>query len=96
MVYSVDLSKAYLNLSHDERISVWHVSIYTSLLYLWAENNFINPISITRTKLMKLSHISSIVTYHKYINQLQEFGYIKYVPSYNSFLGSSVSILIPQ
>jgi len=96
MVYSVDLSKAYFNLSNDERISVWHSSIYTALLYLWSQNNFTNRIPITRKVLMRHCHISSIATYHKCIKELQEFGYIKYVPTYNSFFGSYISILIAE
>lgn len=95
MVYAIDLGKGFSSLSNDGRINVWHISLYASLLYLYAQNGFINPIPITRKIVMKYSHINSVVTYHKCIKQLQEFGYIKYVPSYNSFLGSYISIVIP-
>src|SRR5438093_1829289 len=96
MFYSADISNAYLSLSHDERIGVSHISIYVAFLYLWEQNNYISPIPITRQRVMELSHISSIVTYHKCIRQLQDYGYIQYQPSFNSFLGSSVSLLIPR
>lgn len=90
------ISKAYAGIARNEHITVWHLSIYTTLLYLWVENNYINPITITRKKVMKLAHINSIVTYHKCIKQLQEFGYILYVPSYNYFLGSRITLILHQ
>lgn len=77
----------------DKRINVWHLGIYMALLYLWVRNNGTNPIYISRRKIMQLAHVSSIATYHKCLKQLQEFGYIHYVPSYNRFSGSQVSIL---
>ncbi len=93
MIQVKELIEAYCTLSRDERITVWHGSIYTALLYLWAKNSCHNPISITRKKVMKLAHVNSIVTYHKCIKQLQDFGYIQYVPSYNCFLGSRISLI---
>jgi hypothetical protein len=42
---------------------------------------------------MKLAHVSSSATYHKAIKQLQEFGYIHYVPSYNHFSGSQIILI---
>lgn len=63
---------------------------------LWKQNDFTNPIPITRKVVMTLAHIHSIVTYHKCIMELQEFGYIEYVPNYNPYLGSSVTILLSK
>src|SRR5690349_3060513 len=96
MVYASDINIAYINLTRDERINVWHISIYIALLYLWRQNKFKNPVSITRKLVMQLAHINSIATYHKCIKQLQEFGYINYTPNYNALFGSSVSISIPE
>lgn len=87
------LEKAFVTLSRDERIKGKHMSILMALFYLWFQNKGVNPFSITRKQVMKLAHVSSIVTYHKYIKQLQEFGYIQYVPSYNRFFGSQVYLL---
>lgn len=39
---------------------------------------------------MRLAHISSIVTYHKCIKDLEMLGYIHYHPSYHPSLGSKV------
>jgi hypothetical protein len=88
-----ELKDAYFSLASDERINVWHMSIYMALLYSWAHKKGINPIFITRREIMKLAHISSIATYHKCIKQLQEYGYLHYVPTYNHFSGSQVFLL---
>ncbi|KAA5548127.1 hypothetical protein F0145_05205 [Adhaeribacter rhizoryzae] len=88
-----ELKRGYITLIRDERINVWHISIYIAFLYLWVRKKGINPLYITRKKVMKLAHISSIATYHKCIKQLQEFGYIRYVPSYNRFLGTQVFLV---
>ena len=75
----------------DERISVWHISLYIALLHLWNQRGCQNPIAITRKEVMHLAHINALATYHKCIKELKEFGYIEYIPSYNPFLGSLVS-----
>jgi hypothetical protein len=81
-------------LAADQRINVWHFSIYMSLLHEWLLNEGVNPVSISRKRIMEQTHIGSIVTYHKCIRQLKDYGYIIYVPSYNPFIGSYVSLLV--
>jgi hypothetical protein len=43
---------------------------------------------------MKAAKIGSLNTYHKGLHQLQEWSYIAYFPSYNSFNGSRVHMFI--
>jgi hypothetical protein len=81
---------AIVRLINDQRITVWHISLYVALLHKLKENSFKNPVSITRTEVMKLAHIGGIATYHKYIKELHEYGYIEYLPSYDPSLGSQV------
>jgi len=78
----------------DRRINVWHFSIYMSLYHKWLVNGHVNPVSISRKQIMEQTHIGSIVTYHKCIRQLRDFGYIIYEPSYNPFIGSYVRLLV--
>ena len=40
--------------------------------------------------MMKLSKIAAYGTYHKCIKDLQDFGYIEYLPSFNPYKGSLV------
>jgi hypothetical protein len=91
MLDAVD--KAYHNLSADKRVNVWHMSIFMALLYLWKQNDYQNPVPITRKTVMRLAHVQSFVTYHKIIKELQKFGYIIYAPSFNPSVGSCITIL---
>ena len=81
-------------LANDQRITVWHFAIYMSLVNKWLGNGLVNPIAISRKEIMRQTHIGSIVTYHKCIRQLREYGYIIYEPSYNPFIGSYVHLLV--
>jgi len=93
----MDLKKAMVSLAAvclDERINVWHISAYTAILQLWYQGDFRNPVFITRRKIMELSHIGSIATYHKCIKQLEQYGYIRYNPSYHPLSGSQVLLNI--
>ena len=83
----------FFRISNDDRLSSSHISLYLALLIAWEESFFSNPFIVTRNKLMSFSKIGSFATYHKCIKQLQEFGYIKYIPNFNSFIGSHVEIL---
>jgi len=73
----------------DNRVKVHHIALYTAILSLSLGNPMI---SSSRRKLMLLSHITNLMTYHKCIRQLEEFGYIKYCPSYHPKNGSLIRI----
>jgi len=73
----------------DPRISAAHVSLYCALLHLLVEN----PLCVFSKDVMPFCKISGAATYHKCIRELDEYGYIKYVPSFNHFLGSLVYII---
>ncbi|HUC79487.1 MAG TPA: hypothetical protein VMR70_01170 [Flavisolibacter sp.] len=65
-----------------------------ALFEYWNQNGFQSPIPITRQKLMAISKINGLATYHKCIRDLNEFGYIKYEPSKNPAVNSVVSLLV--
>jgi len=77
-------------LSSDDRLTVWHMCMYTAMLQIWFQSDCSNPFQISRSRILKLSHIGNIVTYHKCIKELVNFGYIKYFPSYHPLNGSKV------
>lgn len=91
----IKFTDLYRIMANDSRLNVWHFSIYMSLYHQWLVSGSGNPVSISRKKIMEQTHIGSIVTYHKCIRQLRDFGYILYEPSYNPFIGSYVSLLLP-
>jgi len=83
---------AFSRLSKDDRVTVWHFSVYMAIFFRWRENGYINPVSVTRREIMTLAHIGSIATYHKCIKQLTQFGYLEYLPSYDPSLGSQIYV----
>ena len=82
----------YINLLNDKRLSVCHCSIYMALILLWHKNKLANPFPVSRKDIMELAHIHSIVTYHKCIGQLEDYGYIRYNPSYSYYNRSTIYI----
>lgn len=76
----------------DSRLSVWHLAILMAILSLGYRQGEEKIIKVSRSKLMQLSHINTLPTYHKYFKQLQELGYIKYRPSYHPGYKSEVEI----
>lgn len=91
-MYLPQMTDFFATISADERISYPHIVLYMALFQCWNNNEFVNPISISRSKLMRLSKINSQSTYHKYMKELVEFGYINYAPSYHPFLGTTIYI----
>mgnify|MGYP003660527763 CR=1 FL=1 len=57
------------------------VSVYLAMLQLWKEQKRCNPFQISRRKILKLSGIKSIVTYHTCISELKDRGRVDYRPS---------------
>ena len=92
MNYIKHLAGFFDRVASDERLNPTHVSMYVSLFQFWNASRFQNPISISRNELMKVSKISAKATYHKCMKELNDFGYLKYMPSYNPFKGSLVHL----
>ena len=77
-------------IEEDARIGTTHISLYMALLQQWNLNGGLNPVIITRAAIMKAAKINARYTYNKCMNNLQEFGYITYLPSSNPFTNSTV------
>lgn len=86
--YLIKFSKRSIE---NDRILPTHVSLFFALICTWKNNKLITPFPINRKDVMILSKINSISTYHKIIRELQEFGFIKNVSSYNYYVGSKIS-----
>lgn len=83
----------YLAIYMDDPIlNVWHLAILTAILSLGFRQGERQRIKVSRCKIMALSHISTLPTYHKYFKQLQDLGYIKYSPSYHPGYRSEVEL----
>lgn len=92
MNYIRHLTGFYDKIQQDERLNPTHISLYIALFQFWNLNHFQNPISISRNEMMRLSKIAAFGTYHKCIKELQTFGYIEYIPSFNPYKGSLVNL----
>lgn len=84
------LSGFYEAIEGDVRIGTTHISLYMALLQQWNLAGGQNPLSIERAVIMKVAKINARYTYNKCMNNLQEFGYITYLPSSNQFTNSTV------
>ena len=87
----MELLSAFLeSVKDDPRIGTAHISLYVSLIRLWGERSFAKPLYVFSHEIMPMCKIAGTATYHRSIRDLHEYGYIKYIPSYNHFLGSLV------
>jgi len=85
--------KCYLReICADHRLNVWHLSLLVAIMQVGIDQNQKKKIIVSRSRLMKISHIKTIPTYHKYFKELQKLGYTKYTPSYHPCAKSFVEI----
>lgn len=84
------LSDFFTAIEQDGRISVTHIGIYAALLEYRAQMDYSNPIVAFSYDIMKIAKISSAMTYHKCVKDLNAYGYIRYEPSFNKNKGSKI------
>lgn len=82
---------ALKRLAKDGSLLATHVSLFTALFVCWQRCGYEKPFSVNRRELMVFSKIASVATYHKCIKELDEKGYVHYMPSYHPKNGSQVS-----
>ncbi|PWA10469.1 hypothetical protein [Flavobacterium laiguense] len=90
------LSDFFKAIKNDYRISVTHIGIYAALLQFRVDSGFINPIQVRSYEIMEIAMISSPKTFHKCIHELNEYGYIKYVPTRNRSQKSKIYFLFSE
>ncbi len=66
-MYENTLSDFLKTIQNHDWVTHSHICIYTAILELWHQNNFANPVPISRHKIMGMSKVSAIATYHKWI-----------------------------
>lgn len=84
------LSDFFTAIEQDGRISITHIGIYAALLEYRAQMGNNNPIVAFSYDIMKIAKISSAMTYHKCVKDLNAYGYIRYEPSFNKNRGSKI------
>lgn len=78
----------------DQRISITHIGIFAALLQFRANQGNVNPIKAYRHEIMKTAKITGPVTYHRCIKDLNEYGYINYIPKKNRNQKSVIYFLV--
>lgn len=87
------LSDFFTAIENDYRISPMHIAIYAALLQFRSVKGFINPIFVFSSEIIVIAKVSSANTYHKCVQELHQYGYIKYRPSFKKNCGSEVYFL---
>ncbi len=87
------LTDFYNAIADDVRIGPLHISVYIALLQQWNLNGGINPIKVSRDMIMKQTKINARHSYNKFMNNLNEYGYIRYHPSVNGYRRSKVFLV---
>jgi hypothetical protein len=71
-----------------------HISLYSAILFEHLRQESAT-ISVYRRELVRVSKISNR-SYHKCMNDLVAGGYISYLPSYNPYLGSLITLKLKE
>ena len=88
------LLRLYTKIADDRRVNVWHISLFICILMLWQKSGYADQLKVSRKQLMTGAHIGSITTYHRCINRLKELHYIVYLPTYDSYQGTIVKVVL--
>ncbi|WP_405290991.1 hypothetical protein [Algibacter sp. Ld11] len=93
MNYIKHLNACFQKFHDDSRLNPTHISLYMALFHFWNIYKFPESFYINRQEVMKLSKIGSKATYHRCITHLNDWKFIKYMPSHNPYKGSQIKML---
>ena len=94
MNYIKHLNGVFRQFSKDSRLNPSHVSLYMALFQCWNQNRFPESFQVDREETMTHAKIGSRTTYHRCLNNLNDWGYISYLPSHSRFKGSRIMMPI--
>jgi hypothetical protein len=92
MKFSIQIDNFLERAANDRRLLPSHLSLFMAIFYYRPAGTTTESFHVCRRDLMRFARIKSIVTYHKCLNDLVEYDYIGYNPTYNRFLASQVCI----
>ncbi|MEP6803947.1 MAG: hypothetical protein ABI892_05465 [Flavobacterium sp.] len=84
------LSVFFESIENDFRIGSTHIAVFAALVEFWAQKEMINPIQAYSIEIQKIAKIFSPKTYHKCMRDLDNYGYLIYVPTKNKNKRSSI------
>lgn len=92
--YITHLNKIFEIFHEDHRIKQGHITLYLAFFQKWNRLFFQKTLTINRELIMERAKIKSKTTYHNYLKDLNDWGYLKYFPSYHPARGSKVKMTI--
>lgn len=92
--YITQLNSVFELFYRDERIKQGHITLYLAFFQKWNREYFKKTLTINRELIMERAKIKSKTTYHNYLKNLDEWGYLKYYPSYHPARGSKIKMFI--
>ncbi|MCG2459456.1 hypothetical protein K8352_01700 [Flavobacteriaceae bacterium F89] len=93
MNYIRHLNAVFQQFSMDSRLNPTHISLYIALFQFWNIYRFPEVFFINREEVMSMAKIGSKATYHRCLTGLNDWKYIRYMPSHNPYKGSQVKML---
>ena len=84
------LEAFFEDIAKDQRPGIAHLGLYMALIYLWQKQEFKGPVIAFGREVMQLARIGSTATYQKLLHQLEDYGYIRYQPSFYKGKGSKI------
>ena len=92
--YIIQLNAVFDCFNKDTRIKQGHITLYLAFFQKWNRQFFKKTITINRELIMEKAKFKSKTTYHNYLRDLNNWGYLKYFPSYHPSRGSKVQMAI--
>tara|TARA_R110002049_G_scaffold106878_2_gene254411 strand:- start:27075 stop:27734 length:660 start_codon:yes stop_codon:yes gene_type:complete len=92
--YITQLNAVFERFNKDHRIKQGHITLYLAFFQKWNREYFKKTITINRESIMEKAKFKSKTTYHNYIRDLNDLGFLKYFPSYHPARGSKVQMAI--
>ncbi len=92
--YIVQLNMAFERFHNDARIKQGHITLYLAFFQKWNRGFFKTAITINRELIMDRAKIKSKTTYHNFVKDLNDWGYLQYFPSYHPARGSKIKMAI--
>jgi len=84
------LTAFFQSIEKDFRIGSTHIAVFAALVEFWIQKGMMNPVRAYSIEIQKIAKIISPKTYHKCMRELNEYGYLIYVPTKNKNKRSSV------
>ncbi|MFD1616263.1 hypothetical protein [Gelatiniphilus marinus] len=92
--YIIQLNAIFECFNKDARIKQGHITLYLAFFQKWNREFFKKTITVNRELIMEKAKFRSKTTYHNYLKDLNNWGYLKYFPSYHPARGSKVQMTI--